>query len=141
MKKCFEIYTDGSCKDGRGSWAYLIVQGKTILRKDFGRCDKTSSHRMEFQAAIEAMKNLPPNSKAVLYSDFKVLIETVNRWIPEWSENDWLKENGLPCPNSDQVKGLHHWNEQHQIQWRWIRAHSGVVYNEYCDQLCLMARS
>ena len=136
-----EIFTDGSYKQGRGSWAFVIVKDGIVMQEASGRTKKTSSHRMEFQAAIEAMKCLLPGTEARLFTDSKILVNTINVWIPEWRQNDWLKKKNRPIPNLDLVKTLDELHQKHAISWNWVRAHSGNTFNERCDQLCFLARS
>ncbi len=136
-----EIYTDGSYKQGRGSWAFVIVKNGIVTQEASGRSKKTSSHRMEFQAAIEAIRSLDLGTQAQLYTDSKILVNTINVWMPEWHMNRWLKKNDRPIPNLDLVKALYALHQMHSISWEWVKAHSGNTFNERCDQLCLLARS
>lgn len=136
-----EIYTDGSFKEGRGSWAYVLVRNGEILRENSALVRKTSSNRMEFQGAIEALKALPENSKAVVYSDSLILVDIMNKKITQYREGEWRKEKGQPIPNVDLIQELDRLNTLHQIQWRWVRGHAGVKFNERCDELCLRART
>jgi ribonuclease HI len=101
---------------------------------------KTSSNRMEFQAAIEALTSLPEKTRARLYTDSSILIDAVTRWAPIWETHEWEKENGSPIPNVDLIKTLHELNQKHRIEWKWVKAHSGIEFNERCDQLCIQAR-
>ncbi len=137
----FEIYTDGSYKQGRGSWAYVIVKEGAVIHEASGLAKKTSSHRMEFHAAIEALRSFPLSTPATLYSDSKVLIQTINIKMPEWAGNNWLKKNNRPIPHKDQIQDLYGLLQSRPISWQWIKAHSGILYNERCDHLCLLARS
>ncbi len=136
-----EIYTDGSLKHGRGAWAYVVVQDGQISREAFGPAKKTTCTRMEFQAAIEALRTLPPATTATVYSDSRILIDTMTLWLDGWKQNNWLKKSGQEIPGVDQIKILDLLNQQHSISWKWIKAHSGVVFNERCDQLCIKART
>ncbi|MDG0816415.1 ribonuclease H family protein [Bdellovibrio svalbardensis] len=137
----FEIYTDGSWKAGRGAWAYVQVKNGQITKEDSGPARKTNCTRMEFQAAIEALRSLPLGTKATLYSDSRILVDTMTLWLSDWKQNGWLKKTGQEIPSVDQIKILDSLNEQHSISWRWVRAHAGVVFNERCDQLCIQART
>lgn len=128
-RKKIEIYTDGSHKGRWGSWAYVIVSNNKVVHENSGRQRKTNSHRMEFQAAIEALRSLPHNSRATLYADSRVLINT------------FTKTNNRTPVNSDQTDILEELQLQHNITWQWIRAHSGISYNERCDELCILART
>lgn len=126
-KNKFEIYTDGSHKGKWGSWAFVIVKKGRIIHEAWGRERKTNSHRMEFQAAIEALSYLKNKSVITLYSDSKILI-------------DCFDQNERPSVHQDQIEKLDQISAQHKISWKWVRAHAGILYNERCDQLCVQAR-
>lgn len=140
LNNAIEIYTDGSEKGLYGAWAYVTVKNGKVLSEAFGREKKTQSLRMEFQAAIEAIKSLPQKSKATIHSDCRILIDTMTLWRFEWKKNSWLKSKGQPIPNVDLIKQLDELSNAHKIQWKWIRAHSGIQHNERCDELCILAR-
>lgn len=128
-KTGIDIFTDGSHKGKWGSWAYVIVCKDKVIHESCGRKLKTNSHRMEFEAAIEALSFLKESSKINLHSDSRVLIKA-------------LTEKALrPAANADQIQKLHELKSRHEITWKWVKAHSGVRHNERCDQLCREARS
>ncbi|MBY0555383.1 ribonuclease HI [bacterium] len=122
------IYTDGSHKGKWGSWAFVVVQNNRIIYEASQRVNKTNSNRMEFQAAIEALTYLKPNTKACIFSDSRVLIKAVA-----------AKEN-RPEANADQIEVIDELLLSRDITWKWIKAHSGIKYNERCDELCISAR-
>jgi ribonuclease HI len=136
----FEIYTDGSFKHGKGAWAFVISRKGLIICEDSAAQKKTSSNRMEFQAAIEALKALPQNSRARLYTDSRVMLEALEK-SARWSANGWVKNQGQPIPEVDLIRELHTLQQQHRIEWRWVKAHSGIEFNERCDELCIRART
>ncbi len=141
FRKAYEVYTDGSCKDGCGSWAYVIVRSGKIHRECSGSMRNCNSNFMEFQAAIEALKSLPANSHITLYSDSRILVDAVTLRMSEWKSYGWLKKNGRSIPHLDQIKALDDLNESHQIDWKWVKAHAGNTYNERCDELCTITRN
>ncbi len=124
-----EIFTDGSHKGRWGSWAYVVVSDNKVLHEDSGRERKTNSHRMEFQAAIEALKHLPEQSIATIRTDSRELIKTFTN----------LRKR--PAANADQIQALDLLLLKHKISWKWIKAHSGSPHNERCDSLCIAARN
>lgn len=136
----FEIYTDGSSKDGRGAWAYVLVRqdrspfakGRVLVREDSGAVKKAASNPMEFRAAIEALKSLSARTTATLYSDSRILVDTMT----VWQGNAELRPRGLET----EIAELDQLVNQHEITWRWIRAHAGHEFNERCDWLCIQAR-
>lgn len=139
-ESALEIYTDGSFKEGRGSWSFVVVRDGVLLQQGSGMSNKTTCTRMEFRAAIEALRTLPPGTTATIFSDSRVLVDTMTLWLSDWKLNGWVKKAGQPIPSVDQVQELDFLNQQHTIAWKWIKAHSGIVFNEYCDQLCIRAR-
>lgn len=136
----FDVYTDGSYKEGRGAWAFVIVQNGRVIQEAASFAKKTSSNRMEFQAAIEALRFLPPQSHVRLHTDSRILIENVTVHSPVWKSFGWKKKNQQEIPNVDLFKSLDDLNSQHQISWHWVKAHSGKTHNERCDELCIQAR-
>ncbi len=134
-----EIYTDGSYKKGWGSWAFIFVQNNQIIFEKSSRVKNTDSLRMEYQAAIESLKQLPQNSQAHLFSDCQILIENLKK-LAAWSENLWVNKNGFPIPNSDLLRQIHSLMLEKSVNWKWVKAHAGIAFNERCDQLCQQAR-
>ena len=127
-RKSVEIYTDGSHKGRWGSWAFVVVKNEKIIFESSGRERKTNSQRMEFQAALEALKYLPAKSRAVINTDSKVLLDC------------FTEARKRVAANQDQVEVMDQLLLQHNISWRWVKAHHGNVYNERCDVLCSVAR-
>lgn len=136
----FEVYTDGSVKNGRGAWAYVVVRRNRVLRESSGACLKPTNNQMEFQAAIEALSSLPEKSRIDLYTDSRVLIETLQK-VPDWKALGWVKSRGQPIPQVSQLKQLDQLLAVREVQWNWVKAHSGIKHNERCDVLCIQARS
>lgn len=140
FQKPLDVYTDGSLKFGRGAWAFVVVEkNKTIIEK-FGTAKNTTSNRMEFQAVIEALILLPKDRALKIHTDSRVLLEALAK-IPTWKLRGWIKKNSTPIPSVDQMILLDQLLQNRQVQWQWVKAHSGVQYNERCDELCILARS
>lgn len=129
FQKPLEIYTDGGHKGKWGSWAFVVIRSGRIIYEASGRERRTNSHRMEFQAVIEALKYLPAGSSVCIYTDSRVLLNSV------------AKKNKRSAVNSDQTEVLDELTSLHKISWKWVKAHSGFLYNERCDELCILARS
>lgn len=135
------IYTDGSVKGVKGSWAFLFVDGESVIKESSGSARKVSSNQMELQAAIEALKALPAGTEATLFSDSRILVDTVTKDMAEWKALGWVKRRNKEIRYLDQIKQLDELNLLHKITWKWIPAHRGQIHNERCDQMCIAARS
>lgn len=126
--KKIDIYTDGSHKGKWGSWAFVVVRKGKVIHEASGKSRRTNSHRMEFQAAIEALLYVKEGAVVNMHSDSKVLINCALN----------LKR---PVVNKDQVDALEKLILKNKVTWNWVKAHAGISYNERCDELCLKARS
>lgn len=129
-----EIYTDGGFKRGWGSWAFVTVQNQAIIQEKCNRVRKTDSLRMEYQAAIEALQSLPSGAQATIFSDCRILLDNLKHFA-RWESLQWQR-----VPHGDLLKVLYKELQNKQIEWKWVRAHSGHSFNERCDFLCRRAR-
>ncbi len=136
----YEVYTDGSYKEGRGAWAYVILKNKEIWLEHAEKVKKSSSNRMEFQAAIEALRVVPLEAKVQIYSNSRILVDTATLWMNEWKRAGWVKAKGQQVFSLDLVRTLENLVHSRSVAWSWVKAHSGVEYNERCDELCIRAR-
>ncbi|MCX6126132.1 MAG: ribonuclease HI [Proteobacteria bacterium] len=125
-----EIYTDGSAKRGRGAWAFVTLRNNLVIAESSGQARNTTSLHMEIQAALEGLKHLSTPAKVTVYSDCRVLVDAMN--------GPGLKPSIVSHRNlyEDLVKH----GKVHTVTWKWVRAHSGQIHNERCDQLCREAR-
>jgi len=123
-----EVYTDGGFKNGRGSWAYVIVQNGEPLREDSGCRRKTSSNEMEFWAVAEALKTVSRPTRMTVHTDSRILLKSM---LAENEASAWPKAMG-------ELKAL---CTGHDVRWKWVKAHSGNRFNERCDELCVQART
>lgn len=126
-----DIYTDGSAKEGRGAWAFVMVRDGIVVCEQSAGVKKASSNPMEFRAAIEALRSLQERTTATLYSDSRILIDSMTVW-----QGMDLRPRGLEV----ELVELDALAAKHTITWKWIRAHAGHEFNERCDQLCIQAR-
>jgi ribonuclease HI len=117
------------------------VKDDFVLHEASGREKKTDSNRMEFRAAIEALQWLPASSEAVLYSDSRILIDTLTQWRHVWKAAGWVRQGQREIHNLDQIQLLDALSETRSVTWKWVRAHSGLKHNERCDHLCVQVRS
>ena len=136
----YDIYTDGAYKRGIGSWAFVVMNGSQVLHESSGKFSKSGSSRMEFHAAIEALRWLPIGSRATIHSDSRMLVEGLTKKWAKWKGSGWMKKD-RPLFNSDQLAIIDQLLENRSIEWKWVRAHSGIEANERSDELCVLARS
>jgi len=131
-----EIYTDGACKGnpGPGGWGALLIAGEHRKELHGGDSD-TTNNRMELMAAIEALKALKRPSSLKLYTDSQYVKNGIQSWIQNWKRNQWRTAAKKPVKNADLWQILDTLNEQHEIEWCWVKGHSGHPGNERADEL------
>ena len=130
------VYTDGACRGnpGPGGWGVLLQYGanqKTLS----GFVAETTNNRMELTAVIEALKALNRQCVIDLNTDSKYVMQGMTDWLPGWKKNGWKTAAKKPVKNVDLWQALDEEVNRHQINWRWVKGHSGVAGNEAADQL------
>lgn len=145
MENELEIYTDGSCLNnpGPGGWAAVIITENDIIKIADGY-RLTTNNRMEMLAVIKAIdKAVELGFKSMeIHSDSRLIVDAVNQnWLKGWIKRNWRKADKKPVLNKDLwqeiVKRLTNYN----IKITKVPAHSGIEYNELCDELAKDAAS
>jgi len=135
-----EIYTDGACRGnpGPGGWAALLVAGKE-RREVSGAAAATTNNRMELMAAIEGLGALKRRCAVQLYTDSKYVLQGITEWLPNWKARGWRTAARQPVKNQDLWQLLDSAAAAQDIQWHWVKGHSGHEGNEFVDQLANVA--
>jgi ribonuclease HI len=133
------IYTDGGAIDNPGPGGYGVVLRYKGHRKELsGGFRRTTNNRMELLACIEGLKALKRRCSVVLYSDSKYVVNGMTKgWAGRWQAKGWKLANGQDAKNADLWQQLVELCQQHAVEFRWVRSHSGNPDNERCDQLAM----
>lgn len=134
--KTIEIFTDGACKGnpGPGGWGALLRYGGHEKRLYGGELE-TTNNRMELTAAIEALKALKRSCKVELTTDSVYVKNGINQWLKGWKAKGWKTAAKKPVKNKDLWQELDEQVSKHQINWHWVKGHSGHPENEIADEL------
>lgn len=136
MKKKVEIYTDGACSGnpGPGGWGVLLRYGKSEKTLSGGE-SATTNNRMELMAAIMGLKALSAPCEVTLITDSVYVKNGITQWIHNWKKNNWRNANNKPVKNQDLWEELEKQAVLHQIEWVWVKGHSGHADNDIVDEL------
>jgi ribonuclease HI len=131
-----EIYTDGACRGnpGRGGWG-AVLRYKVHVKTLYGAEPHTTNNRMELMAAIRALESLKRPCRVRLTTDSQYVQKGITEWMANWKRNGWKTAARKPVKNADLWQRLDTAISGHQIQWEWVKGHSGHPENELADEL------
>lgn len=136
MVDAVEIFTDGACRGnpGPGGWG-VILRYKGREKTLYGGETHTTNNRMELMAAIAGLEALKRASKVVLTTDSQYVKNGITEWLTDWKRRGWKTADRKPVKNVDLWQRLDAAVARHQVQWHWVRGHTGHAENERADAL------
>jgi len=140
MKKIVEIFTDGACRGnpGPGGWG-AVLRYDNKEKELYGAEAQTTNNRMELIAAIQALQSLTRPCTVCLTTDSVYVKSGITEWVEGWKQKNWRTANKKPVKNVDLWKQLDQVCEKHNIEWCWVKGHSGHTENERADTLANLA--
>ena len=134
--KQVRAFTDGACSGnpGPGGWG-AVLQFGDHERELHGGARDTTNNRMELTAAIEALKALSEPCQVNLTTDSTYVKDGITQWLTNWKRNGWKTAAKKPVKNQDLWQALEHESTRHEIDWCWVKGHSGHPENERADRL------
>ncbi len=140
MTKVVQIWTDGAClgNPGPGGWGALLRWNGSERELSGGEA-MTTNNRMELLAAIEALDVLKRPCQVLLTTDSEYLRQGITAWLHNWKRNGWKTAARKPVKNADLWERLDRSVQPHQIDWAWVKGHSGHPENERVDALASAA--
>lgn len=126
----YTIYTDGAYSrlHDEGAFAFVILNedGGEVLRM----CHKIvheTNNRAELKAIIAAVYKLPKDAtKARIISDSMYALNTLQGIWARNINHDLFEVWDRTINDRSDV----------ELEFLWVKGHSGDEYNELCDQLC-----
>lgn len=129
------MYTDGASRGNPGRGGYGTVLLYKNHRKELSAgYRKTTNNRMELMAVIAGLDAIKkPHMHVKIYSDSQYVVDAVNRgWL--WT---WEKKHFKDKKNEDLWRRFIELYRQHEVEFSWIKGHSGIPENERCDALAV----
>jgi ribonuclease HI len=136
------IHTDGACSGnpGPGGWG-AVLRWRGRARELSGFEPATTNNRMELLAAISALEALKRPMRVRLFTDSNYLRQGITTWLPAWKSRGWRTADKKAVKNQDLWERLEQALARHEVEWRWVRGHSGDPDNERADHLARAAIS
>ena len=144
------IYTDGSClgNPGPGGYGAVLVYGeyKGENADNYGEFSqgykRTTNNRMELLAVIVALGALKRPCTVDLWTDSKYVQQAITQgWLRNWQRNGWKTAAKKPVKNQDLWQRLDPLIKTHEVNFHWVKGHSGHMFNERVDDLARNAAS
>jgi ribonuclease HI len=136
MTEKIQIYSDGACRGnpGPGGWGTLLIYNGTE-KELYGAESDTTNNRMELMGAIMGLEALTRDCDVVLTTDSKYVMHGITEWMDGWKSRGWKTAAKKPVKNQDLWQRLDAACQSHNIEWQWVKGHSGHDENERVDQL------
>ena len=131
------IYTDGACSGnpGIGGWgAVILIEDKEPIKLN-GGSKETTNNKMELMAAIKALDHFDQPSTITLTTDSEYVRKGITEWIENWKVRGWKTASKKPVKNKELWELLDNLDNKHNVNWKWVKGHSGHRENEIADEL------
>ena len=140
MNNNVKIFTDGACRGnpGEGGWG-AILQYQNYEKEIKGYNKDTTNNIMELTAVIKSLQTLKTTCNISITTDSKYVQNGITVWIHNWKKNGWKTANKKKVKNKELWISLEKECDRHQIEWKWIKGHSGHILNERADELANLA--
>ena len=140
-----DLFTDGACRGnpGPGGWGLILRYDATEKELAGGEKD-TTNNRMELTAVIRGLEALNKPCRLTVHTDSRYIVDAFEKgWLDNWIARGWrraaTKGQGKPVLNVDLWQRLLELINKHQVQFEWVRGHSGHLENERADKLAVGA--
>nr|XP_053634771.1 ribonuclease H1-like isoform X1 [Cherax quadricarinatus] len=135
------VYTDGACnKNGRkGATAGIGVyfgpnHPLNVSKPVRGRATNNTAEIQAATCALELSKTLG-FKKVAVHTDSLFMIDCMTSWLKNWKKNNWVKKNGDPVKNKNDLIVLDAASEGLAVKWVHVKGHAGHKGNEMADRL------
>ncbi|GLU48277.1 ribonuclease HI [Nocardiopsis ansamitocini] len=135
------IHTDGACRGnpGPGGWGVLLRFG-AHEKELYGGEPQTTNNRMELMAAIMALESLTRQVPVVLHTDSTYVRDGITKWVHGWKRKGWKTADKKPVKNEELWKRLDTAAARFEVEWKWVKGHSGDPGNDRADALACRGR-
>lgn len=113
----------------------MLLRYAGVEKTLYGGESQTTNNRMELTAVIRGLQALNKSCKVRITTDSKYVLTGITEWIANWKQRNWKTANKKPVLNVELWQQLDELAGKHEIEWHWVKGHSGHPENEIADQL------
>ena len=116
-----------------------LVRQDGVEKMYAGAEPQTTNNQMELMAAIQGLEQLDAKSVVSLTTDSQYVRQGITQWIHGWKRNGWKTSQRQPVKNRELWQRLDAAVADHDVEWHWVKGHSGHRENELVDEAANVA--
>ena len=130
-------YSDGGCQGNPGpcSWGVVILPPSGGTIENSGFLGHGTNQIAEISAALHGIELIPEGAEVLLISDSQYTLKGLTEWRRGWEAKGFRNSANQPVANQEIWKRLFAAADLRKVKTRWVKGHSGDLYNERCDVL------
>ncbi|XP_053634770.2 ribonuclease H1 [Cherax quadricarinatus] len=135
------VYTDGACefngRNGARAGIGVYFGPDHPLNVSEPVKGKATNNTAEIQAATYALELTKASgfSKVAVHTDSQFMINCMTSWLKNWKKKNWVKSDGEPVKNKEDLITLDAASEGLAVKWVHVKGHDGLEGNEMADKL------
>ncbi len=136
----WRAWADGSSlsNPGPAGWAILVQRpdGTGYTVHGNSGSETRTNNEAELHALLKAVKAMPQDCPAVIYSDSEYSINAATKYRARWEANGMRGSDGKAVKNSERIRKL--WaalDERPRVRLEWVKGHDKNEGNHVVDAL------
>ena len=110
-----------------------------IFKASFDKANRTALDSFRGPGMEEGLAILKGTRRVRVTTDSQYVRQGVTQWVARWKANGWKTASKSPVKNRDLWERLDRLAALHDIEWVWVKGHSGHVENERVDRAANVA--
>ena len=123
---------DGSSlsNPGPAGWAWYVSDDIWAA----GGWPHGTNNMGELMAVLDLLQSTAHVDEPIrILCDSQYVINSLTKWMPGWKRRGWKKGDGKPVLNVDLMKELDAALQDREVEFEWVKGHSGHAMNDAAD--------
>ncbi len=100
-----------------------------------------TNNQAELAACCIALEALKQPCQVTLHTDSSYVEKGITQWVRGWKSRGWKTSTGSDVKNKELWVRLDGLVKQHQVEFKWVKAHADNELNNLADALAVEASS